>query len=213
MTSNRPKLLDLFCGAGGAAMGYHRAGFDVIGVDIKPQPRYPFTFIQGDALNPPVDIKVFDVIHASPPCQAWVTLAALHKQAEYPDLIKPTRELLVDTNKPYIIENVPTAPLDNPIMLCGTMFNLRVVRHRIFESNPVIWFAPATCCHWLKVVKLGRYPDKDKHFISVTGHFSGVKYAQEAMDIDWMGQKDLSQAIPPAYTEWIGRQLREVIHQ
>ena len=204
------RLLDLFCGAGGAAMGYYRAGFmDIVGVDNKPQPHYPFEFVQADALEYLAEYwKMFDLIHTSPPCQEYTSINVWKRK--YPDLIAPTRELLQQTGKPYVIENVRGAPLENPIMLCGTMFGLRVVRHRYFECSPPILLAPATCNHWLPVVKHGRRPDREKQFAAVTGHFSDVEYAKRAMGIDWMTQAELSQAIPPAYTEWIGRRIVEV---
>ena len=205
------RLLDLFCGAGGAAKGYKRAGFtDIVGVDNKPQQNYPYEFIQADALEYLAEYwEMYDFIHTSPPCQKYTVINAIWKR-DYPDLIAPTRELLQQTNKPYVIENVRGAPLENPIMLCGTMFGLRVVRHRYFECSPPVLLAPATCNHWLPVVKLGRRPDREKQFAAVTGHFSDVEYAKRAMGIDWMTQVELSQAVPPAFTEWIGRQIVEV---
>ena len=131
------KLLDLFCGAGGAAMGYHRAGFDdITGVDIKPMPRYPFKFIQGDALEYlAAHGAEYDVIHASPPCQAYSIMQhANHMRKDHPDLVDSVRDALKQTGKPWIIENVPGAPLIDPILLCGLSFGLRVIRHRLFES-------------------------------------------------------------------------------
>lgn len=142
---SRPLLLDLFCGAGGAAMGYHRAGFDVIGVDLNPQPRYPFEFHQCDALEwLSYEQNEFDAIHASPPCQRYTALAKGNNANvdDYPDLIAPTRELLQETGLPYVIENVPSAPLRYPITLCGEMFGLSVIRHRLFESNLPLLMCP-----------------------------------------------------------------------
>jgi DNA (cytosine-5)-methyltransferase 1 len=138
------KLLDLFCGAGGAAMGYYRAGFeDITGVDNKPQPNYPFEFILGDALEYVIDHGAeFDVIHASPPCQAYSITKSLPWVDDYPELIEPLRNLLKETDKPYVIENVLGAPLINPLELCGSMFGLPLIRHRLFECNPPIWFPP-----------------------------------------------------------------------
>lgn len=131
----RPRLLDLFCGAGGAAMGYHLAGFDVVGCDINPQPNYPFPFHQYDALAAIVEQgHRFDFIHASPPCQSYTPLNA-YNHHEYPDLIAVTRELLVASGKPWIIENVPQAPLIDPVTLCGPMFGLKLYRHRLFEAS------------------------------------------------------------------------------
>jgi len=143
------KLLDLYCGAGGASMGYHRAGFEVIGVDITPQPNYPFELILADVFDLEESFfDEFDVIHASPPCQAYSKASAQwrNKGVDYPDLISATRALL-DTN-PYIIENVPMAPLFQPLTLCGTMFGLRVIRHRLFEINADAWiYPPCDCRH------------------------------------------------------------------
>jgi DNA (cytosine-5)-methyltransferase 1 len=206
------KALDLFCGAGGAAMGLHRAGFEVVGVDNTPQPKYPFEFILGDALNPPVDLSQFDLIWASPPCQQYSVTRSIYNR-DYPDLVDDARLLLKQSGKLYIIENVPGAPLENPLMLCGTMFGLRVLRHRLFETNPPIYMAPFTCRHHMPVKKSGRRPNRDIEFINVTGHFSDVEYAKFAMDIDWMGQKELSQAIPPAYSKWLGEQMIKALNE
>jgi DNA (cytosine-5)-methyltransferase 1 len=139
----KPRLLDLFCGAGGAGMGYFRAGFEVVGVDINLQKRYPFEFHQADALEYLQDHwQEFDAFHASPVCKQFTKLRFIHKR-EYPDFITPIRPLLVATGKPWVIENVPGAPLINPIILCGTMFpELRVYRHRAFETNPPYIFRP-----------------------------------------------------------------------
>ena len=199
------KLLDLFCGAGGAAMGYHRAGFEVVGVDIKPQPHYPFEFHQGDALTHPLD--GFDAIHASPPCQIHSEASKQWRKAgvKYPDLIAPIRERLNSNNKAWIIENVPGAPLLNPVMLNGEMFGMRVRRRRLFETNWPLAFVLLPK-EERSEFRMGR-PVKDGDYITPVGHFSNVPYARKVMGIDWMGQKELAQAIPPAYTEWIGKQL------
>ncbi len=205
---SRPRLLDLFCGAGGAAMGYHRAGFDVVGVDIAPQPHYPFEFIQADAMTFP--LHGFDAIHASPPCQAYSSATpAIH---DHPDLYAPTRRRLIDSGTPYVIENVIGAPYDHGIVLCGSMFDLTaegewIQRHRNFEASWFMW-QPA-CNH-----PIGRRP------INVTGNSftrevrqwehsrqGPFSLAQRLMGIDWTTRDELGQAIPPAYTEWIGRQL------
>ena len=130
------KLLDLFCGAGGCGMGYHRAGFEVVGVDINPQPNYPFAFVQGDALNPPVDLQSFDVIHASPPCQRYSSAVLIKNRSKHPNYIQQVRTMLQASGKFYVIENVPGSPLKNPMKLCGTMFVLNVVRHRLLETWP-----------------------------------------------------------------------------
>lgn len=196
------RALDLFCGAGGVSMGLHRAGFDVTGVDIRPQPNYPFTFIQADALDSGLDLATFDFIAASPPCQAHSKTRAIHGY-DYPDLIPQTREMLIASGVPYAIENVPGAPLQSPIMLCGTMFGLRVIRHRLFETSfPIL--AP----------KCGRHGSTNSHrgystggeFITVAGNNYRRVEGAAAMGIDWpMTRPELSQAIPPSYAEFIGR--------
>ena len=213
-SGGRPRLLDLFCGAGGAAMGYHRAGFDVVGVDIKLQPRYPFEFHQADALTFPLD--GFDAIHASPPCQAYSTLAGFAGR-EYPRLIEPVRRRLWLAGVPFVMENVVGAPLESPIRLCGSAFGLGVWRHRLFEVSPPLLFYP-TCDH-------ERCPEP----VDVTGTGASrrgpradggggnsrkprdLAHAREVMGIDWMSRRELSEAIPPAYTEWIGAQLMVAI--
>lgn len=208
-----PLLLDAFCGAGGAAMGYWRAGFNVIGCDLVPQPRYPFPFWQMDALDL---IRRYgplaDAIHASPPCQRYSSMTrTAGTQEAHPDLIAATRDAIQRTGKPYVIENVPGAPLENPLMLCGTMFGLRVVRHRLFETNPPLYFAPAPCSHTRRVVKHGRPPDRARHYAAMTGHFSDVEFAREASGCEWMMRDELAESIPPAYTEWIGAQMMRVV--
>lgn len=218
----RPRLLDLFCGAGGAAVGYHRAGFDVVGVDIKPQPNYPFEFHQEDALEILADPGYwteFDAIHASPPCQAFTDYKRAGNVKDSPNLIPPTRELLEATGLPYVIENVARAKdeLRDPLMLCGSQFDLDVQRHRLFETNwplePPMW----PCRH--KIWASDRYPggrSKER-----TGSSRGLVRAcvevgswdiplqvqQAAMGIDWMQLDELSEAIPPAYAEFVGHQL------
>jgi DNA (cytosine-5)-methyltransferase 1 len=152
------RLLDLFCGAGGAAVGYNRAGFDVIGVDINEQPNYPFEFIRSDVFElDPSYLKEFDFIHASPPCQAysWATKGHRNKGKEYPDLLGKTREFVLESGVDYIIENVVGAKLINPVKLCGTMFGLRVIRHRLFESN--MWLYPPCKCNHKGTVYNGDY--------------------------------------------------------
>ena len=206
----RPRLLDLFSGAGGAATGYHRAGFDVTGVDIKPQPRYPFKFVQGDALEYVAEHGYeFDAIHASPPCQAYSSAtkcwSGVEGASKHPDLVGAMRIILKPFGKPYAIENVPGAPLLNPVILCGVYFGLKVYRHRLFESNVMI-FQPDHQRHSETVPRAGRGASAGG-YISVAGNFADVAAARAAMGIDWMTRDELSQAIPPAYTEYIGEQL------
>lgn len=204
---NPPRLLDLFCGAGGAAMGYHRAGFEVIGVDIKPQPHYPFEFHQEDALTVLRSgrswfrLMGFDAIHASPPCQRFIGTGMIDR-SKYPDLLTPARPLLEASGQPWIIENVPGAPMRPDAVLCGSAFGLRVRRHRWFEASwPLNPFTLA-CDHSQPAVGVYGHPRGNAKW--------GRGRADEwpaAMGIDWMTTEELSQAIPPAYTEWIGRQL------
>lgn len=207
----RPRLLDLFCGAGGAAMGYHRAGFDVVGVDHSLL-NYPFRFFQWDALDfLRVNAQQFHAIHASPPCQSFTAYRRKgHGVGDgYPDLIEEVRAQLEDTGLPYVIENVPGAPLRNPIQLCGSSFGLNVRRHRLFESN-VMLLAPS-CAHELQQ---GDYPQATnrtnrRRTVEVGVWRIPLSVQQRAMGIDWMTLKELSEAIPPTYTEHIGRQLIE----
>lgn len=202
---SRPKLLDLFSCQGGAGMGYHRAGFDVIGIDIDPQPRYPFVFYQRDAIEFLEKYwPLFDAVHASPPCQAF-TNAQKIQQNEHPDLIEPIRAILERIGLPYVIENVPGAPLNNPVELCGAMFGLGTYRHRIFETNWELT-APEHPKHVARTTKMGRKP-VDGEMMHVVGNFSGVEKAKKAMGIDWMTRDGLRESIPPAYTEYIGQQL------
>ena len=199
------RLLDLFCCQGGAARGYADAGFDVTGVDIFPQPKYPYEFFNGDALAYlAVFGSTFDFIHASPPCQKYTKATKLRGNT-HPDLIAPVRELLIKTGKPWVMENVVGAPLINPIELCGTMFGLKTYRHRLFESNfPII--APPHRHHDSSSVKMGR-PVKRGEYIHIVGHFSNVPYGREVMEMPWANQYGLAQAIPPAYTRHIGGQF------
>lgn len=247
------RLLDLFCGAGGAAMGYNRAGFDeIVGVDIVAQPRYPFTFVQADAMTYP--LEGFDAIHASPPCQGYSVMRNLPwlRDKVYPLLIDPTRERLVASGVPWMIENVMGAKLPAG-WLCGGMFGLPFYRHRFFESS-FLWLQPAHPRHQ-HTVRNGRMmgvrardivhsgfdewiygPSEDSRGLATwpgrreqraglivrngaqrvganVGHSAGVQQARDAMQIDWMSRDEITQAIPPAYTEYIGRQLLEHIRR
>jgi DNA (cytosine-5)-methyltransferase 1 len=205
----RPLLLDLFCGAGGAAVGYHRAGFDVVGVDIKPQPHYPFEFVQADVFEfldeyDEWSALAVDVIHASPPCQAYTQAQRLHGN-EHPDLLPKTRVALRALEFPYIIENVPGAPMVAPFTICGTGLGLGVKRHRWFETNfPVM--SPPCGSHFNYVTVFG-------HSVELRGNKAKVRLktadGARAMGIDWMNRDELSEAIPPAYTQFIGEQLLE----
>lgn len=225
----KPLLLDLFCGAGGAAVGYHRAGFNVIGVDKEPQPHYPFSFIQGDALQY-LDLMMaarpdggsfwFDAVHASPPCQAFSKMARCRPglAAQYPNLIPPTRERLAKLGVPYVIENVPQAPLRWPVTLCGSHFGLSTVwephgkvglwRHRGFESNVSIPAPPVKCDHSLRpVLVAGHGPGKGSS-LRGRGH---QKAAYEVMGVDWMNREELAEAIPPVFATYVGWHLRAAL--
>ncbi len=203
---SKPRIADLCCGAGGAAKGLHDAGFEVIGFDIKPQPRYPYEFHQADALK--VDLSDFDAVWASPPCQ-WITYAAQQwrlQGKEYPSLLKPIRELLISSNLPYIIEQPEGRVLNNPVMLNGAMFGLRVKRDRYFETSfsmpLVLWNQDERPAHF------GRPWDaRNNQLFYPVGHFSGVAAARVAMGISWMTQAELAQAILPCQSKFLGREL------
>lgn len=232
----RPKALDLFCGAGGASMGLYRAGFDVTGVDIKPQPRYPFKFIQADALEFPLD--GYDFIWASPPCQAYSIMRNLPwlRHKEYPRLIRPIRDRLDAFGVPYTIENVMGAKHDGMVAhwLCGTMFGLPFYRHRLLETN-WFWMRPPHEAHPVKeqTVRNGRmcgsrardivFQRRGKELThriigngaqrpgAGVGHAAGIALVREAMQIDWMSREEITQAIPPAYSEFIGKQALQFL--
>ncbi len=214
----RPRLLDLFCCAGGAAVGYDRAGFSVTGVDVIQQTNYPFTFVHADALKLDQSfIAGFDAIHASPPCQHYSDLAKRNGNADdWPDLVDATRSILEATGTPWVIENVEGAPMRSPVVLCGTMFpGLRVIRHRLFESSfpitppPHISHREHPLCHTLDKRK-SHYGKTCEwaDFVSVNGGGNcSIAAARDAMGIDWMVKREINEAIPPAYTEYVGRQL------
>lgn len=216
---SRPKLLDLFCGAGGAAMGYHRAGWDVVGVDIEPQPNYPFWFRKMDALavwsefNP----SEFDAIHASPPCQGYTQLAAVNaklgRAQRHEKLITETRALLRRSGLPYVIENVVGSTLIDPVRVCGTSFGLPIRRHRLFESSTAL---VGRACEHQRFTEprywTGWRPNGEKRLstvVQVYGNAGGKHEWPAAMGIDWMTYDEIAEAVPPAYTEWIGAQMLE----
>lgn len=211
---SRPLLLDLFCCAGGAGMGYHRAGFDVVGVDITPQPDYPFDFVQADALDYLVGHGMrYAAIHASPPCQASCALTkGTNAGREYQQLIPATRAILAYFfNVPTVIENVQGSDLRRDLTLCGEMFGLGVIRHRYFEISGFEAAQPVHKPHRGRVRgwRHGQYHDGP--YVAVYGDGGGkgsVQEWQQAMGIDWTDdRKTLAEAIPPAYTEFIGRQI------
>jgi len=219
--SGRPVLLDLFCGAGGAAMGYHRAGFDVVGVDIKPQPHYPFEFHQADALTFPLD--GFDAIHASPPCQAYSAHVSSASSRwvptlgkDEPRLIAPIRVRVRRAGVPYVIENVVGARPDlvDPVTLCGTIFGLPISRHRLFETSWMVPWPQHSACRGV-AVRFAAARGWEYRDMSVTG--KGRRVGTTArwagiIGIDWpMTQHEMTESIPPAYTEWIGTQLLRAV--
>ena len=218
-----PRLLDLFSCAGGAAVGYHRAGFEVVGVDIVPQKHYPFEFHQADALEyAAAHGHEFDFIHASPPCQAFSQSKHAHTNS-HPDLLVPTRWVLEMIGKPYVIENVEGAPLVDPLRLCGTEFGLRALdvdgrplamrRHRLFESD--VWLVGAGGCAHDDTQVAGSYtasrhrtPEQRDNPGRRGGYTPALTVRAALLGIDWpMNEHELAQAIPPVYTEFIGRQL------
>lgn len=216
------KLLDLFCGAGGAGEGYRRAGFDVTGVDNRPMPNNPHTFIQADALEYLAEHgHEYDAIHASPPCQPY-SRAVTSRSSEWndtlgkdePALIEATRIALRRIGAPYVIENVVGAPLEHPMLLCGSMFGLYIQRHRLFESNVTLIAPPHPSCRGIAK----RYAAEhgwDYRDMSVTGkgrHAGTSDRWAALLGVTWqMRQRDLKEAIPPAYTEYVGRQLMEYL--
>ena len=232
----RPRLLDLFCGAGGCSVGYERAGLEVVGVDHKPQPHYPFAFLEGDALelmvcllrdgffhttasDKPLWLSDLDAIHASPPCQAYSSLRHLPwlKDKDYPKLINPVRDALVASGKVWVIENSVRAPLSG-IFLCGTMFGLPLYRHRRFECSHLLLRPPHE--RHTEIIGHGRRVNNrrsakgawgNQKIVTVAGGQFKKRDGERAMGIDWMSKPELAQAIPPAYTEWIGRRLMPTV--
>lgn len=194
------RCLDLFSGAGGASMGLHQAGFDVTGVDLRPQPHYPFKFIQGDALE--TDLSGYDFIWASPPCQAFSNATMIHGK-KHPDLLTPMRDKLAKQSAPWVIENVPGAPMRVDLVLCGSMFGQpQLIRHRWFECSWSPCFLTPSCTHASET-------------ISVFGHgghvYHGVAEWRRIMGIDWMSRDELAQAIPPAYSKFIGEAVMKIL--
>ena len=259
----KPRLLDLYCGAGGAAMGYARAGFEVVGVDLKPQPRYPFEFHQADAMTFP--FTGFDAIHASPPCQGYSIMRNLPwlRDKDYPLLIEPTRERLIASGLPWVIENVMGAQRKANMQagfLCGQMFGIPVLRHRLFQTS-FFWLQPAHMPHWgqLRRTKNGKVANNSMVMLPYgtgsptpgqrglhtaeemaarvslsgvlernmrgkrtkgngaqapaanVGHAAGFELAKVAMGIDWMNREELTQAIPPVMTEYVGKWLLQAL--
>jgi DNA (cytosine-5)-methyltransferase 1 len=223
----KPRLLDLFCGAGGAAMGYSRAGFDVVGVDISPQPNYPFEFVQADIAQwASIDDTTvrglrysdFDAVHASPPCQAHTPMSNRWRGKggradEHHDLIPATRELLRATGLPYVIENVPGArsSLESPYVLTGEMFGLGVHRPRLFETTFGMLVPQKPPAHPASIGVYGQKPDGRLLWRRVDGTEQraavSLEQARRAMGVDWMTWRELAESIPPAYTHFIGHQL------
>jgi DNA (cytosine-5)-methyltransferase 1 len=204
----RLRLLDLYCCQGGASKGYDAAGFEVTGVDIDPQPRYPFTFVQGDAIAYLREHgHEYDAVAASPPCQASTVCQRIQGR-EHPRLIAPTRDALIASGRPWIIENVEGAlpELRDPVTLCGAMFGLRTYRHRLFETSGFALPVPEHPAHLAPIAKMGR-PVPSGHFGHYVGNFSGVEAARRDMGMPWANRDGLREAIPPAYSEWIGAAL------
>lgn len=198
--TTRPRLLDLFCKAGGCSVGYHRAGFDLVGVDIEPQPRYPFVFVQADVLKLDLSfLQSFDAIHASPPCQHYSKATAWRgSRRQHPDLIGTVRGLLLAAGKPYVIETVEDGrnKLVCPVMLCGSMFGLKVRRHRAFELSWCPLILTPSCVH------------RADDFSFDHGFKQAESVYRDAMGCAWMTVHESRQAIPPAYTEFLGRQIK-----
>jgi DNA (cytosine-5)-methyltransferase 1 len=210
----KPRLLDLYCCQGGAARGYELAGFEVVGVDIDPQPRYcGARFHQADVLAYLAEHRAhiaawYDAIHASPPCQLYSKAQRIQNRA-HPDLIAPTREALEELGLPYVIENVEDAAgeLKSPITLCGESFGLRTYRHRLFEAGGGFTLTGMPHPeHVAPLRKMGRAP-RPGEYIHAVGNFSGVEQVRQDYGVPWMNREGIRECIPPAYTEYIGRRL------
>lgn len=201
------KILDLFCGAGGSAMGLYRVGFDVTGVDIKPQPHYPFKFIQADAMK--IDLDGYDAYWASPPCQGYSEATPLTMKGRHPLLIEAVSKKFKLTGKPFIIENVEGARwhLENPIMLCGSMFGIGIWRHRWFETHPFYTLSPFECQHIGSPITVNPPANARKSQFG----YRNFDAEKSAMQIDWMTKQELTQAIPPVYSEFLGKQLMKYL--
>ncbi len=206
------KLLDLYCGVGGASVGYARAGFEVTGIDVKHGKRYPYTYIRADVLEIIKDIdylRQFDVIHASPPCQTHSITQHLRnaqgKSTSKIDLIPQTRQALIESGVNYIIENVPGSPLIDPVQLCGSSFGLKVRRHRLFESNMPI--KGSVCNHKLQGRPIGVYGSLNDEIPKGGKTATTIDEARKAMDMDWAIWTELVEAIPPAFTQYLGEQI------
>lgn len=193
-------------------MGYHRAGFDVVGIDIAPQRNYPFEFYVCDALDYlSTHGHAFAAIHASPPCQRHSLMSNCRPGLadSYPALIEPTRELLIASRRPYVIENVEGSPLKDPITLCGTMFGRELYRHRLFESNVNLVAPSEHPAHVVPASKAGHWTPGT--IMSVSGHIAPIAHARSIMGIDWCNRAELAESIPPDYSEFVGRQLMQYV--
>jgi DNA (cytosine-5)-methyltransferase 1 len=206
------KLLDLYCGVGGASVGYARVGFEVTGIDLKHGKRYPYTYVRADVLEIIKDIdylRQFDVIHASPPCQTHSITQHLRnaqgKSTSKIDLIPQTRQALIESGVNYIIENVPGSPLIDPVQLCGSSFGLKVRRHRLFESNMPI--KGSVCNHKLQGRPIGVYGSLNDEIPKGGKTATTIDEARKAMGMDWAIWTELVEAIPPAFTQYLGEQI------
>lgn len=204
----RPRLLDLFCGAGGCSVGYARAGFDVVGVDIEPHPDYPFPIAVGDAMEVLADadyLRTFDVVHASPPCPRYSVATIPHGTSDqHPDLVGPVRDLLRASGVDWVIENVPGAPMPAATMFCGAAMGLKHIRrHRLFEASIPLW-SPGCACDGRGTVSIFGHSGEDRRNNKVVGHVA-LDEAKQLLGVEWMTRRsDVSDAIPPNYTECVG---------